>query len=653
MKKKDLSLGDAHRLNGDYQKAIECYLRASKSKRKKLAARAFCQLGLTYTILKDFSLAENAFENALALLQQSRDVREEATALRGFSEVYRQLSEMALARHYMEKAFSLSQQMDDMQGVGAALMGLGRVCFDQSDLITAGEYLLNAQAFFVESSDEHGEEWSLGNLGHVYASMEDYDCAGDYYQSALKKSFQIQDTEGEMLWSFFLGFIKIRQNNDNEAYSLLKRSAELLEQTRGRLSQVEDPDEGGEDYKISFTARMSDVYDEIVPVGFRLGKMREAFEFVQRAKSHTLKTSLAEQSSKTRPSSTSLLPPTLDSITSVQAQLDDETALLEYFLTGEQLFIFALKNRGAPIVKTVEFFFEDKESVFFIVSQMYQRNPKNVTEALNSLYALLIAPVRIELTGIKRLVIVPHSILHYLPFAALYHQASSKYLIDQFELVSCPSASILGKLKERNQKRRNNILILTNSAKHIPGKNLPYAELEAKTISDVFPPESVTSLKRRQATLKAFQEEAPQFNLIHIACHGTFSEDNPMDSHILFVDDAGNEKPCTVSDILQMNLSASLVTLSCCETGLSQVKKGDELLGLVRGFLQAGASSLLVSLWSVNDKSTAELMGAFYRHLVTEGQTKTRALQLAMQEVKNRYNPPYHWAPFALIGDWK
>ncbi len=96
------------------------------------------------------------------------------------------------------------------------------------------------------------------------------------------------------------------------------------------------------------------------------------------------------------------------------------------------------------------------------------------------------------------------------------------------------------------------------------------------------------------------------------------------------------------------------------------MKKGDELLGLVRGFIQAGATSLLVSLWSVNDESTAELMGAFYRHLVTEGQslglsakrieTKTRALQLAMQEVKEQYNHPYHWAPFVLIGsfgDWK
>lgn len=102
-------------------------------------------------------------------------------------------------------------------------------------------------------------------------------------------------------------------------------------------------------------------------------------------------------------------------------------------------------------------------------------------------------------------------------------------------------------------------------------------------------------------------------------------------------------------DLYQLKLEAELVTLSGCATGLNVVTAGDELLGLIRGLLYAGAQSLLLTLWNVHDRSTAEFMGCFYE-CFQGGADKAAALRAAMQDVRERYPHPYYWAPFILIG---
>lgn len=102
-------------------------------------------------------------------------------------------------------------------------------------------------------------------------------------------------------------------------------------------------------------------------------------------------------------------------------------------------------------------------------------------------------------------------------------------------------------------------------------------------------------------------------------------------------------------DLYQLKLEAELVTLSGCATGMNVVAAGDELLGLIRGLLFAGAQSLLLTLWDVNDRSTADFMTCLYRRL-QKGENKAVAVQGAMRELRETYPHPYHWAPFTLIG---
>ena len=138
---------------------------------------------------------------------------------------------------------------------------------------------------------------------------------------------------------------------------------------------------------------------------------------------------------------------------------------------------------------------------------------------------------------------------------------------------------------------------------------------------------------------------APSARFLHLASHGYFRRDNPMFSFLKLADSHLN-----FYSLLDLTLNAELVTLSACHTGMNKVFPGDELQGLMRGFLHAGARSLVVSLWAVGDRSTADLMREMYSDICA-GKSKRAALRRAQLAIKQEYGHPYYWAPFVLMGD--
>jgi CHAT domain-containing protein len=170
----------------------------------------------------------------------------------------------------------------------------------------------------------------------------------------------------------------------------------------------------------------------------------------------------------------------------------------------------------------------------------------------------------------------------------------------------------------------------------------PHINDEVKILSELMPNAKVfTGAEAREDKLRQL---GPAAGKIHIAAHGIFRADNPMFSSLKLGD-----RWLNLFDIFNLQLNAELTTLSACETGMSAVWDGDELLGLARGFLYAGIPSLVVSLWTVNDRSTAQLMGRFYLGL-SNGLSKSHALREAILQVKGEFPHPYYWAPFILLG---
>jgi CHAT domain-containing protein len=176
----------------------------------------------------------------------------------------------------------------------------------------------------------------------------------------------------------------------------------------------------------------------------------------------------------------------------------------------------------------------------------------------------------------------------------------------------------------------------------IPDKAVPFVREEVQSVAACLPEPDL--FLGASATADVLRQKGQNSRFIHIATHGYFRQDNAMFSGIRFGDSY-----LSLYDLYQLKLPAELVALSGCSTGLNVVAAGDELLGLARGLMHAGAATSLLTLWDVQDRCSAELMKCFYSYLAA-GRSKARALQQAMKQVKSEYPHPYYWAPFVLVG---
>jgi CHAT domain-containing protein len=253
---------------------------------------------------------------------------------------------------------------------------------------------------------------------------------------------------------------------------------------------------------------------------------------------------------------------------------------------------------------------------------------------LRALYESVFAPLE-DLLKVRDLVIVPYGPLHSLPFHALYD--GRLYLAERFNICYEPSATIFTHCHLSAERRTGPSLILG-----VDDPKMPFIREEVEAVAAVVPDPEIRL--GGSATEQALRDLGPHSRLIHIASHGYFRQDSPMFSAIRLADSYVN-----LYDLYRMNLPVELLTLSGCVTGLNVVYEGDELLGLTRGLLYAGARSLLLSLWDVDDRSTSEFMKQFYCRLRTHSR-KADAVQAAMLDLRDRYPHPYFWAPFKLIG---
>ncbi|GAB4579218.1 MAG: CHAT domain-containing protein [Anaerolineales bacterium] len=335
--------------------------------------------------------------------------------------------------------------------------------------------------------------------------------------------------------------------------------------------------------------------------------------------------------------------------------LAPQTVLVEYFSIGSQWVAFVLFSengqqqsdavRLSVTTHEIENLLQRfKVNLGFVPRSSAKQRENliaNAQNVLQLLYEYLIAPITALLSRESSLIIVPHGLLHYLPFHALYD--GEHYLVENFEITYLPAASLLAN-HQTTVASRQEMLIMGHS---LEGR-LPYAAEEAQQIAKLW---KLTALNERDASLQSFLAQAKDARLIHLACHGEFRADNPLFSGLTL--EGGT---LTTLDIFNMRLQASLVTLSACLTGRSVIEAGDELFGLMRAFLSAGAASLLLTHWPVADESTAQLMHDFYQNL-KRGQTKAKALQTIQRQFLSGekgqakdFRHPYYWAPFFLVG---
>ena len=335
-------------------------------------------------------------------------------------------------------------------------------------------------------------------------------------------------------------------------------------------------------------------------------------------------------------------------LAALRQSLPPDHTLLAYHILDDELLAFVYRDGVLQVARRLEqtAVLKQRLAALEIEWQRFQADSvfiqrhlphltRSVQHILQALHQTLIAPLSGWLAGSSRLAIIPHGPLHHLPFAALYDGRS--YLVEQFELTVAPSAAILHLNRQRPAQSAGNALIMG-----VADPLIPFALQEATAVSRRLPHSRLHL--GEQASLSNLQRDAAGCALLHLACHGLFRRDNPFFSALKLHDGW-----LTAADALQLRLPGAFVALSACESGRSEVIGGDELLGLTYAFLGAGAARLLVSLWLVEDESTAALMTHFYQQL-TQGSGYAAALRQAQLALKEKYPHPYHWAPFVLIG---
>jgi len=286
-------------------------------------------------------------------------------------------------------------------------------------------------------------------------------------------------------------------------------------------------------------------------------------------------------------------------------------------------------------------------SKFQYGNSYYQRHRAMLSQAirkiLDDLGERLLAPLWNLLSSANTVFIVPHGPLHALAFQSV--RVNGRYLIETHTVSYAPSASILKFCREKFVHPSNGLPFEGSPLLvGVPDDRISHVVAEIQTLSDILGDADV--LLGDDATFARVSQITPSCGVLHLAAHALFRPEAPLLSSIRLAD-----QWVTVQDIYNLDLGANLVTLSACETGLGHDSGGDDLVGLVRGFLYAGAASLIVSLWTVDDESMTHLMTDFYSRWLA-GNSKADALRQAQLALlaKDEYEHPYYWSPLILIG---
>lgn len=386
-----------------------------------------------------------------------------------------------------------------------------------------------------------------------------------------------------------------------------------------------------------------------------------------------------------------------DPITARQAMnlLDNKSVILEYAFVDNKMLCFLISENkvSARIINESS---SEKPSVEFVEEIQRFREAiiekKDITDIQQmgqDLYNLIVSD-QLDLPNISNVVIIPAGVLTFLPFEAL--QKNDRYLVEQFNIKYLPSASIYSLIKKPHRETNYELLAVAGSGFEGQGNgainpsrsqvsyaSLPSTLLEVDSIAVNF--ENYKLLKNEEvteATLKSL--DLSDFRFLHFATHAEVDEEYPSQSGLLLSKKVdietlfGEDGHLNSREISGLNLNADLVTLSACNTGMGKVITGEGLLGLQRSFIAAGASSVMVSLWSIFDRSTSVFMADFYRNLLEQEQEeygmlnrtlnwfgwyehplfdyKSKALRVAKLNMIEHpyYNHPVYWAPFILVG---
>lgn len=387
-------------------------------------------------------------------------------------------------------------------------------------------------------------------------------------------------------------------------------------------------------------------------ISFSTSASREALSVAQRDYARLL-IELQERA----PRHAKLIVPNVIGWRDVARRLAPDEALVEYLVSDSGSVAF-LATRDTIVGTSLGVTRRELARLIEFVRGTMERPPSSgISDALwrgplRRLDEFLIAPL--ERTGFlsdkRRLILVPHAELHYLPLAALLDRDSDRFLIQRYELSVAPSASVWVTLGNRPRAGKGvGVVALAPRPDKLPGSSREVAAISAFMGADV------RILRDQEGTEEAFRSEAARRRVIHLATYGILNKHNPLFSFVELAPGGRHDGRLEVHEVLGLTLSAELVVLSACQTALgsgrlADVPPGDDWISLARAFLHAGSRSVVATLWPVEDGASAVLMSRFYRAYAA-GSDPAGALATAQRELLASRSTahPFYWAGYVTV----
>lgn len=695
-----LGVGTILQTRGENDKALEVLTEALALSRslsmRRFESQTLRTMGLVYRAQGDNKAALRAFQQALTLLDIDRDQRQAAYTLNYIGQSYEDLKETTRAETHYRRALTLSQSAADPENETLSLYNLAHLERDRGNLAEASRQVQAAIAI-TESMRTKVSSHELRTS--YFATVRD---TYDLYIDILMLQHKQNPTSGF----------------DHEAFAVSEkaRARSFLEIFREAQANVR---EGADPALLSRERQLGEAFNVKEQLQIQLLAAKKNIEAAQIEKDLEALTAelsqVRDQIKASSPRFAALTTPQPLNLKETQARvLDNETTLLEFAFGNERSYAWVVTRDGVssfelPARAEIEDSAKRLYTLFKAYAMIYGESTGARAERQASTEAaipfetailsrLVLTPLAGKLNT-KRLLVIPDGMLQYIPFSILIDPDSKQPLINKHEIVNEPSASALDLLLSEMGARKpaaRSIAVLADPVFEIDdprvnrgaagaldqskealevrqalrdagvspdGLQIPRlfaSGREANEIMALAP--SRTSLKAIGFAANRDQilnQQLASYRIVHFATHGIINSEHPELSGIVLslFDREGRPQNgfLRLQDIYNLRLPADLVVLSACSTALGKDVRGEGLIGLTRGFMYAGASGVIASLWKVDDDATAELMKLFYDAMFRKGMSPAAALrdaQLAMSQ-SNRWRAPYYWAGFVIQGQYR
>ena len=676
------NLGVVHKCLSDLKKAEEysqqCLSIAKDVGNQRAQGHAYGNLGTVYRDLGDLKKAEEYYQQFLSIAKDAGDHVAQADAyshLGGISDTVRNFK---TATEYYQQCLSIAEHAGNKATQGKAYGGLASIHSSLGDFKKALEHYQQSLSIAKDVGDKGHQACACCNLGNVYSRQGDLNTALEYYQQFLSISKDSGHKDRQALAYYSLGLLYTDLSDLSKAEDCLKSSVDLYDNIRDLLHLRDD-------WKISLRNRHRKAYNVLWAVQLKQNKIIEALSSAERGRAQALMDLLQTKYGMELVQS-SWSAENTEAVFDILRYLPSQTVFLAIFKSSIHFWVLekgkeiqftrttldgnTFQEEGTIFVQSCiekvcsklrSFKFEDRcldglpDDEVPVQRSQETGSLDGKKEGLKELYNKFIDPIAALLHG-DEITIVPDGPLAFVPFSALINQ-HSRYLSETFRIRLIPSLTSLkltAECPEDYHSKSGALLvgdpwvgvqvIINGRCTDLP--TLPWAKEEVEMIGAILNTKPLTG---KGATKAAVLSQINSVALVHIAAHGL-----PGTGEIILSPDPAS-KPgdflLTMKDILDSNLRARLVVLSCCHSGQGEVK-AEGVVGIARAFLGAGARSVVVTLWAIDDRATKEFMKHFYTHL-SEGHCVSKCLHQARKHLRKSddFNDVGCWAPFVLIGD--